>query len=158
MADIIEIPIVDEEAVEVSEAPAEAPKPKARGRPKGALNKPKVPPKPKPKPRAAPPESEDEPPEPPPRPPDKPLPAQTIYPNSRTPATTRIPFRTLTSQIFCAKTRISTKTRISGKRVAPNHRIRPRTAWLPGPDRPRPGQKPNKRQDPTMLRLMQPGR
>jgi hypothetical protein len=73
MSDIIEIPIVDEEAVEVSEAPAEevvAPKPKARGRPKGALNKPKAAAKPKRAPRATapPPESEDdEPPAPPPR-------------------------------------------------------------------------------------------
>jgi hypothetical protein len=78
MTEIIEIPIVDEEAVEVSEAPAEevvVPKPKARGRPKGALNKPKAPPKPKRAPRAtAPlPESEDDEPEPPepPQPPPR---------------------------------------------------------------------------------------
>jgi hypothetical protein len=75
MADITEIPIVDEEAVDVSEAPAEeevmTPKPKSRGRPPGSLNKKKVAPKAKRAPRAPPapaPESEDdEPPPPPPR-------------------------------------------------------------------------------------------
>jgi hypothetical protein len=83
MADIIEVPIEDAEAKEVSESPREAlimiPEPKPRGRPRGSVNRPKTAPKTAPKKRAA-------------RPRPEPLEAGNSTPEPPSPPTVRRPW------------------------------------------------------------------